>query len=185
MKTSRWLILATGTLALLFLGLIYAWSIFRTPFAALYPSWTSGQIAMTFTISMIAFCLGGWIGGLSGRHLSVRVRILIAAAMVACGFFGVSRLDPAHAASSLHALWFCYGVLAGGGVGLGYNTVVAAVLAWFGDIVGMASGILLTGFGLGGLVLGTVANALISSLGLLPAFMVLALWAVLVRVLKK
>ena len=51
-ENNRWLFLGTGTLMLLFLGLIYAWSIFRTPISELFPTWTIAQLSMTFTISM-------------------------------------------------------------------------------------------------------------------------------------
>ena len=79
-----------GTLTLLFLGLIYAWSIFRTPIGELFPDWSISQLSLTFTISMIFFCLGGFAGGLMSKKFSVRVRFLISAVMLFIGFFAVS-----------------------------------------------------------------------------------------------
>ena len=171
----RWIYLGTATITLLFLGLIYAWSIFRTPFSEIFPDWTISQMSLTFTISMIFFCLGGFAGGLMSKKLSVRTRFLISAVMLFVGFFVVSMVDPAKPASSLTMLYIFYGVFGGGGVGVAYNTVIGTLNKWFPDKVGLASGIMLMGFGLGGLVLGSVVNSMIGSMGLLAVFKILGI----------
>jgi len=169
----RWLYLGTATLTLLFLGLIYAWSIFRTPFSELFPDWSISQLSLTFTISMIFFCLGGFVGGLMSKKFSVRVRFLISAVMLFIGFFVVSMVSTDKPGSSLTMLYVFYGVFGGGGVGVAYNTVIGTINKWFPDKVGLASGIMLMGFGLGGLVLGSVVNVMIGSSGLLSVFRIL------------
>lgn len=179
----RWVYLGTGTLVLLFLGLIYAWSIFRTPFSELFPDWSISQLSLTFTISMIFFCLGGFAGGVMSKNLSVRIRFLIAAVLLFAGFFGVSMVNKDNSSSSLTMLYIFYGVFGGGGVGIGYNTVIGTINKWFPDKVGLASGIMLMGFGLGGLVLGSVVNSLIGSAGLLLVFRILGILIAIVCVL--
>lgn len=171
----RWLYLGTATVALLFLGLIYAWSIFRTPFSELFPGWTVAQLSLTFTISMIFFCLGGFAGGLMSKKLSVKIRLLISAAMLLIGFFAVSLVKTDNPSGSLVMLYIFYGVFGGGGVGVAYNSVIGTINKWFPDKVGLASGIMLMGFGLGGLVLGSVVNSLIGAKGLLSVFRLLAI----------
>lgn len=170
----RWSYLAIATIALLFLGLIYAWSIFRAPINEMFPMWTVSQMSLTFTISMICFCLGGFIGGLISGKLSVRVRFLIAAAMLLVGFYGVSMLRAENPSESLAILYVCYGILGGGGVGIAYNTVIGTLNKWFQDKVGLASGIMLMGFGMGGLALGSIVNSMFASIGLIASFRILA-----------
>lgn len=171
----RWLYLGTATLTLLFLGLIYAWSIFRTPLGEIFPDWSISQMSLTFTISMIFFCLGGFVGGLLSRRCSVMVRFLISAVMLFIGFFAVSMVRTDDPAGSLTMLYIFYGVFGGGGVGVAYNTVIGTLNKWFPDKVGLASGIMLMGFGLGGLVLGSVVNGMIGSMGILPVFKILGI----------
>ncbi len=172
-----------GTLTLLFLGLIYAWSIFRTPFGEMFPDWSISQLSLTFTISMIFFCLGGFAGGVMSKKLSIRVRMLISAVMLLVGFFAVSLVKADSPGSSLTMLYVFYGVFGGGGVGFAYNGVIGTLNKWFPDKVGLASGIMLMGFGLGGLVLGSVVNSMIGSMGLLPVFRVLGIAICIVCVL--
>lgn len=179
----RWLYLGTATLTLLFLGLIYAWSIFRTPLSELFPDWTISQMSLTFTISMIFFCLGGFAGGLMSKKLSVRVRFLISAIMLFIGFFAVSMVNTDKPGASLTMLYIFYGVFGGGGVGFAYNIVIGTLNKWFPDKVGLASGIMLMGFGLGGLVLGSIVNGMIGSMGLLLVFKILGIVIAVVCVL--
>lgn len=159
---------------LLFLGLIYAWSIFKAPFNAIYKDWTVSQISLTFTISMIFFCLGGFFAGKLAALLKPKHILMIAAVMLFCGFLGVSRLNPENSQISLKLLYVLYGILCGGGVGMGYNSIISTVNKWFPDKAGFSSGVLMMGFGLGGIVLGSVVSTMIGIVGIFSTFAILA-----------
>jgi len=183
MSNKRWIYLGMGTLTLLFLGLIYAWSIFRTPIGELFPDWSISQLSLTFTISMIFFCLGGFAGGVLSKRMSIKARMLISAVMLLIGFFTVSTIKTDSPGASLTMLYIFYGVFGGGGVGVAYNGVIGTLNKWFPDKVGLASGIMLMGFGLGGLVLGSVVNSMIGSMGILPVFRILGIVICIICVL--
>lgn len=154
----RWIYLITGVILLLFLGLIYAWSVFRVPLAKEF-GWTDAQLSVTFSVSMMMFCLGGLISGIINRKSRVRLTMILCALFLAAGFLGASNIH------TLTGIYLTYGGLCGFGVGLGYNAVISTVVKWFPDKQGLISGITLMGFGFGGMLLGTAGAALISSLG--------------------
>lgn len=170
----RWIILAVATISLLFLGLIYAWSIFRTPLGEVYPTWTVSQLSLTFTISMSMFCIGGFIGGISGKVFSLRMKFYISAVILFVAFFGASLMNPNNPSSSLIMLYAFYGICGGGGVGFAYNAIISQVNKWFPDKVGMASGTMLMGFGLGALILGGLASSMMASIGIPMTFKIFA-----------
>ena len=168
-ERTRWLRVAVGTVMMLCLGTLYAWSIFRAPFGALYPSWTTADLSMNFTISMVCYSAGGFLGGKLSKKTSNTVTALAAAVLIFVGFLGVSWLsaDPETAKVQLYLF---YGVLSGLGTGFGYNTIVSGVGGWFPDKNGLATGVLLTGFGLGTMLIGQLADALIPVVGLPTLF---------------
>ena len=157
------------------MGLIYAWSIFRAPISEIFTGWSISQLSLTFTISMVFFCVGGFVSGLMSKSLSLRTRMLIAGAVLFIGFFAISMMDTNAPDKSRIILYIFYGVFASTGVGIAYNSMLSAVNSWFPDKIGLASGIMLMGFGIGGLALGSVVEPMIRSMGVLPVFRVLAI----------
>ncbi|MDR1135611.1 MAG: MFS transporter [Clostridiales Family XIII bacterium] len=175
-KGNRVVYLIAGTVMLLFLGLIYAWSIFRGPLTAVYTGWTATQISMTFTISIIFFCIGGFVAGKLAAKIKRRVIILISAAFILVGFTMITLLlDASAPVKSLWVLYIFYGVFGGGGVGLSYNTLLGVIVRWFPGKTGMASGVLLLGFGVGGLALGSLVTVLVTQMSIGMVFFVVGI----------
>ena len=90
-ERTRWLRVAVGTVMMLCLGTLYAWSIFRAPFGALYPSWTTADLSMNFTISMVCYSAGGFLGGKLSKKTSNTVTALAAAVLIFAGVLAVRR----------------------------------------------------------------------------------------------
>lgn len=63
--SKRWVYLIVGTLALLFAGVIYAWSILKAPLAAEF-GWEASALSLNFTLTMCFFCVGGMVGVAAG-----------------------------------------------------------------------------------------------------------------------
>ncbi len=169
-KPVRWPILATGTIGLVFSGIIYAWSILKAPLQEEF-NWNASQMAFNFTLTMCTFCIGGIISGKMLSKISLRAILLIAAVLDFAGFFISSKID----AGGLHVLYISYGGLAGLGIGIAYNAIISVVNEWFPDIKGTASGILMMSFGASALILGNAANSLIKAVGWRNTFLTLGI----------
>ncbi|MDR0916312.1 MAG: MFS transporter [Oscillospiraceae bacterium] len=157
-QTERWLRLAFATIVLLFAGIIYAWSAIRSPFEDATFGWTGTQLAMNYTITVVCFCLGGFIAGLLTKKTKPLHRLLAGAVLLGAGFFLTSLLK---AGANIIQLYLTYGVMSGLGVGLAYTTIIGLTSAWFPDKKGLCSGVMLFGFGFTSLTIGNIAKALI------------------------
>lgn len=155
----RWFYLALSFAAMLFAGILYAWSILKAPFQEAF-AWTDTALALNYTVTICCFCLGGMLAGQMLRRLSPRLVVLLGAVLTALGFFLVSRLQ-----GQIAMLYLAYGVLCGFGIGFAYNALVTVSSAWFPDKRGFCSGVMMMGFGLSTLVLGNAAAALMERYG--------------------
>lgn len=160
----RYLELVLGTALLLVLGSLYAWSTYRGTLVDEF-SWTVSSAQLTFSISMMTFCLGGLFSGIVSKKTGPRPMLVLSAVLMFAGLVMASKI------SSLMGLYVAYGVLYGFGVGIGYNAVMGTIVKWFPDKTGLCSGILLMGFGISSLIVGRVGAGLINSIGWRSTFM--------------
>ncbi|MDL2234367.1 MFS transporter [Ruminococcaceae bacterium OttesenSCG-928-L11] len=160
----RWIYLLVGTVMMIILGLVYAWSVFVAPLEAEF-GWDRVQTSLTFTICMCCFTVGLFVGGILSKRLSKRIVVVISAVFLLAGFGLCSRI------STLTGLYITYGVLVGFGVGVANNALVSTIVSWFPDKTGLASGILMMGFGLGGFILSPLAVRLMATIGWRTTFL--------------
>ncbi len=149
MRLPRVVIAIFCTVLQVCLGTVYAWSFFQTILVR-QSGWTFTQTAWAFSITI--FCVGvsaAWAGQALPR-LGPRRLALIGSAMFSGGYVIAGwalHLD------SIPLFYLGYGVIGGAGIGLGYVTPVATVAKWFPDHKGLATGIVVMGFGVGALLL--------------------------------
>ena len=149
-----------STALLLFLGLIYAYSVLLAPLKVEF-GWSVAQMTLVFALSICSFTLGSLAVGPLVRAKKNAVALLAGAAMLAAGFLGTAL---ASGGAALYMAYAAYGVAASFGIGWVYNVVIPTVTSWFPDKCGFAQGVCLMGFGAGGFVLGPVATQLYSVL---------------------
>ena len=154
----RWFYLVVGVIAMLFAGILYAWSILKAPLAATF-GWGPSELALNFTLAMTFFCIGGLTGAQICKRAGSKIALIIAGLLSASGFILTALLQN----SSIVMLYLNYGILAGTGIGIAYNVLIATLSAWFPDKKGLRSGCMMMGFGASALILGNIANILFNS----------------------
>ena len=145
----KWFIAFMGTLTQLALGTVYAWSFFQTPITELV-GWSNTQVAWAFSLSIFMLGVMAAWGGAKIDKYGPRKLAITGGVMYALGY-----IISAYALSSdiLWLLYLAFGILGGSGLGLAYVTPVATVSKWFTKNQGLATGMVVMGFGLGALVM--------------------------------
>lgn len=163
---NRWIICLAGTGINLVLGVLYSWSIFVVPLQEKF-GWSRADLTWPFSVSILVFAVvmvaaGKWQDKVGPRLVATVGGVLMGLGYILSGFV-----------SSLPALIFTFGVIAGAGVACGYVTPIAATVKWFPDKRGLATGIAVSGFGFGAFVFTPLARKLIVAVGVMTAFKVL------------
>ncbi len=155
--SNRPLFLATGIFAMLFAGIIYAWSILKIPFREI-SGFSDSALAFNFTLTMCTFCLGAFFGSKLFRIIGTAKTLILSAILTGIGFCGTAFISD-----SIMLLYVFYALFAGLGIGISYNVVISTVNAWFPDKKGLCSGALMMAFGISTLIMGKVAEKLFDS----------------------
>jgi MFS family permease len=126
-----------------------------------------GSVSLVFSLAgFLYFGLGIVSGPLADRFGSRRLAL---AGMILIGL----GLAAASAARSLPEVYAAYGLGVGLGVGCAYVPAVGAVQRWFVRRRGFASGLAVSGIGVGTLVMPPLASFLIENLGWRGAYLAL------------
>lgn len=147
-------------------GSAYTFSAFIEPLEHAFAA-TRGSVSLVFSLAgFLYFGLGVISGPLADRWGARRV---VAAGMALNG----AGLALAGAARSLPEVYAAYGLGVGLGVGFAYVPAVGAVQRWFVRRRGLASGLAVSGIGVGTLAMPPLASWLIERLTWRGAYLVL------------
>jgi MFS family permease len=166
-----WFVVA-GAFAVTFVGFgsAYTFSAFieslQRDFAA-----SRGSVSLVFSVAgFLYFALGLISGPLADRF---GARLLAVTGMLLTG----AGLAIASVARSLPEVYAAYGLGVGLGIGLSYVPILGAVQRWFVRRRGLASGLAVSGIGVGTLVMPPLAASLIDACGWRGAYLVLGCFA--------
>jgi MFS family permease len=167
-EKGRWFLIPLGSVALLCLGTVYSWSIFRKPLEDLFDI-SATQSLLPFTFLLVLYALLMPVTGFYIDRIGVGKITAIGGVVTGIGYI-LSSLT-----TNIILLTITYGVIAGAGVGIAYGVPLAVSAKWFPDRKGLAVGLTAIGFGLSPLVTAPLAKSLIAAYGVLPTFRILGI----------
>ncbi len=127
------------------LGTVYAWSFFQTMLVNQL-GWSNTDTAIAFGVTIFSLGIAAAWAGMALPRLGPRKLALGGSILFSLGYLIAA---PALEYNNLPLFYFGYGVIGGAGIGLGYVTPVATVAKWYPDRKGLATGIVVMGFGVG------------------------------------
>ncbi|KRX06406.1 Major facilitator superfamily domain, general substrate transporter [Pseudocohnilembus persalinus] len=173
-NTNRWLMALPAIGIHLCIGGPYAWSIFAQALtqefgvvASSALDWTLNQT--TFPLSLCFMMQGVSAALAGGLQIKYGLRLSLLAAS-SCYFTGVVIGAAGIYFHSLSMLYMGYGFLAGIGVGTAYTPPLQALMQWLPDRKGLASGLIIAGFGSGAVIMGPSAQYLMKKFHKFPEY---------------
>ena len=154
-------------LALIF-GVSYSFAAFFESFASEFSA-QRADVSWIFGLSGFVYFVLGAGGGMLADRFGPRIICSAGMAMIASGLLATSW------ATSLLAVYVCYGLLVGLGIALVYTPSIASVQPWFTTRRGLAGGIASSGIGAGTLLVPVLVAMGMGTMPWREAMQVLAL----------
>jgi MFS family permease len=171
-----WLVVAAAfAVTLVGFGNAYTFSAFVAPLQKDFGA-SRGLVSVVFSLAGFLYFGLGMISGpvadiWGAKRLAIAGMLLVGLGMILAG-----------RAATLMEVYAAYGLGIGFGCGLAYVPTLGAVQRWFVKRRGLASGLAVSGIGVGTLVMPPLATALITKLGWRDAYLVLGALAMIVGV---
>ena len=159
-KHPGWRVALAGTGINLALGILYAWSIFKTAIEKDL-GWDPAKLNDPYAICCLIFSFSLILAGRCQDKIGPRWTATLGGVLVAMGLAMAS-------CSGSYSIWVLgFGVLAGLGIGFGYSSATPPALKWFpASQTGMVAGVVVSGFGLAPLYIAPLTEGLLRSGGL-------------------
>jgi len=157
-------------------GTYHAFGIFFKPVLTEF-GWTRAMTSGAFSLSMIMHGLLGIVMGRLTDRFGPRVVIALCGLLLGLGYLLMSQI------SDVWQLYLFYGMIIGIGMGGAFVPLVSTVARWFVARRSMMTGIIIAGFGIGGLIIPPVAGYLISIYGWRISYIILGSLILVVVVL--
>jgi MFS transporter, OFA family, oxalate/formate antiporter len=170
-RQGRWLFLPLGITAMLCLGTVYSWSIFRKPLTAALskPGMTisATDTLLPFATLLVVFAILMPIASRYIERYGAAKVTAVGGTIVGLGYFLSSF------ATSIPLLIVTYGLIGGAGIGIVYGVPISVTARWFPDLKGLTVGLTVVGFGLSPLITAPLAKFLIDTYGIDSTFRIL------------
>lgn len=157
-------------------GATYSFTVFFESLQAEFAA-QSGSVSLVFSIAILMLFSFGAVGGLAADRFGSKPVVLSGVCIVSLG------LSLAGRAAALEEVYCYFGFGVGIGTAMIYVPAIGTVQRWFVQRRGVATGIAVTGIGLGTLIVPLLASVLISATDWRLAFLQMGLGAGVIGVI--
>jgi len=174
MGKAKFILLACSAFNLT-IGVLYTWNMFKLRMTLPVDEggwgWTSQQAGLPYTIGIVCFSIGVFIGGrlqdkIGPRAVATAGGICVGLGLILAGLVGANGLGIA----------LCFGVISCIGIGFGYSSVLPTALKWFHPSQkGIVSGFVTGGFCLAAVYLTPMATAFLGRFSIEQSMMLLGI----------
>ncbi|MCL2762754.1 MAG: MFS transporter [Treponema sp.] len=154
---------------MLFLGILYVWSVFVRPVSEFY-DWDIARVKLTSSFMLCFFVVGILAGGKLHLKLGADKVVLGGGLLLALGMFATAFLPQ----NVKWLMYITYGIIGGFGVGSAYNAIICAAQKWFPQRRGFATGVVVSAFGFSTVIFAPLIAALVKQFELRSTFLILA-----------
>ncbi len=171
-KLPRAAFLLLGFVMNIMLGTAYAWSVFTQTLKDHFGA-TSFTSMLPFALALALFSVGMVFAGRMVDRRGPRQVAMLGGVLLGAGYILSYFMD--RTGYPMETLTITYGIIAGLGIGFAYNPPIAVAVRWFPVRKGLASGLVVMGFGLSALITAPLATWLIGLYGAPTTFLILGI----------
>lgn len=139
-------------------GIIYLWSIFKTPMARSFGCRVE-ELNMVSSYMLTAFVIGCFLGGLLNDRKGPKLTCLLGVQIFSAGIVLSAWLNP----SNVSLISFTYAGIGGLGSGLSYSACISCVQKWLPNKRGLATGLAVSAFGLSTVIFAPVSQMIMTA----------------------
>lgn len=174
-----YIVLAGSFLILMIVnGANYCFGVFLKPVIAEF-GWSRAETAAAFSLYYAFWAVFSIFAGRMSDRFAPRLVITVSGILVGCSYLLITQI------TTVWQLYLLYGVLLSIGMAGIYVTLFSTVARWFIKRMGLASGIISAGIGIGVIIMPPLASFLISSYNWRISFMVVGLITLTVPIIAQ
>ena len=150
------IVLASFVISMIVWGTQYSFGVFFKPIMNEF-GWTRAATSGAYSLSMVVIGAFGIFSGRLSDRFGPRLVVTVGGLLIGLGYLLISRI------TSIWQIYLFYGVLTSVGLAGMWVPLLSTVARWFVKRRGLASGIAVSGIGVGTAIMPPLANQLISN----------------------
>lgn len=162
------IVIASFSIMTVVFGVIFNFGLFLEPLLTEF-GWTRAETSAAYSLVFFMYALLGIFAGRLNDRFGPRIILAVSSLFLGAGFLLMSRIN------TIWQFYLFYGIVVGVGAGGCFVPLLSTVSMWFIKSRGLMTGIVVSGIGIGGMIMPPLVTRLISNDGWRMAYIVLGI----------